>query len=199
MTPTEQHYLSQVLDAYAPIPASQKKKLLGLLKPRHLDENAYFLMQGDRPSNVAFILSGIFRIFCITETGDEKILAFRTRGQFIAAYTPFIEKRPAWYAIQALSPARLSQMPLNALNRLDHPCWETATKEYIVRLLIEKENRERAFLTEDATTRYLNFQKQYPEIDRRIHNFHVASYLGISPVSLSRIRTDLKKKEPRLT
>jgi len=191
----EQLYFSGILKTDVQIPDSQWEKLLGLLKTSHLDENEYFLMQGDMPANIALISSGIFRIFCTTEAGDEKILAFRTRGQFIAAYTPFIESRPAWYAIQALEPAELFYLPLKEFNRLSsgHPCWERGIKEYIIQLLIEKENRERAFLTEDATTRYLNFKHQFPALDNRIHNFHVASYLGISPVTLSRIRGEIKK------
>ncbi len=195
MIPREQLYVSGILATYAHIPDAEWEKLFDLLKICHLDENEYFLMQGDRPANMALISSGIFRIFCITQGGDEKILAFRTRGQFIAAYTPFIENRLAWYAIQALEPAELFYLSLRDFDRLSsgHPCWEKAVKEYIIQLLIEKENRERAFLTEDATTRYLNFKNRFPALDKRIHNFHVASYLGISPVSLSRIRGEIKK------
>ena len=191
----EQLYFSDALDAWAQVPDSQWEKLLGLMTVNNLDANEYFLMQGDRPSRIALISSGIFRIFCTTEAGDEKILAFRTKGQFIAAYTPFIENKPAWYAIQALEPSKVFSLPLKEFNRLSsgHPCWERAAKEYIILLLIEKENRERSFLTEDATTRYLKFRKNFPDLDNRIHNFHVASYLGISPVSLSRIRSEIKK------
>jgi len=191
----EQLYFSGILETYARIPDAQWEKLLARLNTCRIEKNEYFLMQGDRPSRLALISSGIFRIFCITEDGDEKILAFRTRGQFIAAYTPFIENRPAWYSIQALEPAELFYLPLKDFNRFSsgHPCWEKLTKEYIIQLLIEKENRERAFLTEDATTRYLNFKTRFPELDNRIHNFHVASYLGISPVTLSRIRGEIKK------
>lgn len=190
----EQVCLSGILDAYSHIPDSQWKQVTGLLKTSHVDANEYFIMQGDKPSNLAFIISGIFRVFCITEAGDEKILAFRTKGQAIAAYTPFLEDKPTWYSIQALEPGKLITIFLDDFKKLSsgHPCWEKVIKEYLIALFIEKENRERAFLTEDATTRYLNFKKQFPELDNRIHNFHVASYLGISPVTLSRIRGEIK-------
>ncbi len=191
----DQLKVSGLVETWPRIPDAEWKKLGDLLNTCRVNEHDYFLMQGDRPSRLAFISSGIFRIFCTTEAGDEKILAFRTQGQFIAAYTPFIENRPAWYAIQALEPGQLFYLGLKDFNRLSsgHPCWERLTKEYIIQLLIEKENRERAFLTEDATTRYLNFKARFPDVDSRIHNFHVASYLGISPVTLSRIRGELKK------
>jgi hypothetical protein len=65
-------------------------------------------------------------------------------------------------------------------------------KEYVVSLFIEKEDRERSFLTEDAKTRYLCFKEKHPDLEQQIHQFHIASFLGISPVSLSRIRANLK-------
>ena len=135
-------------------------------------------------------------MFCITESGDEKTLAFRTKGQFLAAYSPFVEKRDSWYSIQALVAAELLYLTLDDLNGLTsgHPCWERVAKEYMVRLFIEKEDRERSFLVEDAKTRYLSFIKKFPDLERLIPQFHIASYLGVSPVSLSRIRGALKKE-----
>ncbi|MDD9301770.1 MAG: Crp/Fnr family transcriptional regulator [Desulfobacter sp.] len=167
------------------------------LKPLQMDENEYFIIQGARPDRFAFIISGIFRVFCISEGGDEKTLSFRTRGQFLAAYTPFIENKETWYSIQALEQGQLIYLLFEDYIRLfaGHACWEKVAKEYMIRLFIEKENRERSFLTEDARTRYLGFKKQYPEIEKRIPNFYIASYLGISPVTLSRIRGEIKKHQ----
>ncbi len=195
MVSKEQVYLAGVVDAYSEIPDDQWKQVLGLFKTCHVEENEYFIMQGDKPSRLAFILSGIFRVYCITEAGDEKILSFRTKGQAIAAYTPFLENRPTWYSIQALEPGKLIYIGLDEFKKLSsgHPCWDRVIKEYLIQLFIEKEDRERSFLTEDAKTRYLNFLEQFPELDKRIHNFYVASYLGISPVTLSRIRGEMKK------
>lgn len=188
-------YFLSVLETYTEIPSSEWKKIADSIKLLHLDKNEFFIMQGDKPDRLAFITSGIFRVFCITESGDEKTLSFRTKGQFLAAYTPFLENRDTWYSIQALEDSELIYMFFDDFMKLSmgHSCWEKVSKEYIVQLFIEKENRERSFLTEDAKTRYLGFKKQYPELEQQIHNFYIASYLGISPVTLSRIRSDLKK------
>lgn len=188
-------YLLSIFETYAPIPSSEWKKTKACLKSLHLEENAFFIMQGDTPHRFAFINAGILRVFCITESGVEKTMAFRTQGQFVAAYTPYLENRSTWYSIQALTPCELIFLSLEDFKRLSlgHPCWEKVSKEYIIQLFMEKEKRERSFLTEDAKTRYLRFKHQYPDIESQIHNFHIASYLGISPVSLSRIRGELKK------
>lgn len=197
MDNASQAYTLSILEKYAEIPDSERKKLHGLLKPLHLGKNEFFIMQGDKPERFALIISGIFRVFCITEAGDEKTLAFRTKGQFIAAYTPFIENRNTWYSIQAMAESELMYLSLEDHMKLslEHPCWEKIAKEYIIRLFIEKEERERSFLTEDAKTRYLSFREKYPELEQSISQFYIASYLGISPVSLSRIRGELKKTE----
>lgn len=183
------------LQQFGDIPSSEWAKAVVTFKSLHLKKNEYFIRQGDQPNRLAFITSGIFRVFCITESGEEKTLSFRTKGQFIAAYTPYLENRETWYSIEALTESDLLYLTLDQYEKIfsSHPCWEKVFQNYIVRLFIEKEDRERSFLMEDAKTRYLQFKEKYPEIEQQIHQFHVASFLGISPVSLSRIRADLKK------
>ena len=190
-----QTFFLNTLNKYADVPASEWEKALGRHKSLHLEKNAYFIRQGSKPQRLAFIISGIFRVFCITEAGTEKTLSFRTRGQFLAAFTPHLENRETWYSIQALTQGDLAYLPLDQWEKLysGHPCWGKVFKEYVVRLFIEKEDRERSFLTEDAKTRYLRFRDNYPELEKQIPQFYIASFLGISPVSLSRIRADLKK------
>ena len=57
---------------------------------------------------------------------------------------------------------------------------------------IMKEMREKSFLLDDATTRYLNFKKEYPDLENKIKLYHIASFIGITPGALSRIRKNLK-------
>ena len=66
--------------------------------------------------------------------------------------------------------------------------WERLGRLLTEQLYIKKEQREAEFLLDDAPTRYRNFQKQYPGLEDRLPQYHVASYLGITPVALSRIR-----------
>jgi len=189
-------FMQQTIHQYTEIPLPEWEKLAGMLNPLHLEKNVFFVRQEDKPLHLAFIISGIFRIFCITESGDEKTLAFRSKGQFLSAFTPYLENRTAWYSIQALTPANLIYFSLENKNLsvLNHPCWDRLVKEYVVKLFIEKEDRERSFLTEDAKTRYLRFREKHPDLEQEIHQFYIASFLGISPVSLSRIRADLKNR-----
>ncbi len=184
----------QTLQKYGEIPSSEWERMIGMQRSLHLEKNEFFIRQGDKPSRLAFITSGIFRVFCTTESGDEKTLSFRTKGQFLSAFTPYLENKETWYSIQALTEGNLIYLSLEQCEKLlNHPCWDKIVKEYVVNLFIEKEDRERSFLTEDARTRYLRFRDKYPELEQHVHQYYIASFLGISPVSLSRIRTDLKK------
>jgi len=190
--------LFRSLSKYADIPLDEQRKLGSKLRSQHLDKNGYFIRQGDQPGRVAFITSGLFRVYCIDESGNDKTLAFRDQGRFLAAYSPFLQKKDVWYSIQALTDAEFIYFELDDLIALmqQHPCWEILEKNYIIELFIEKEDRERSFLLEDAATRYTNFCKNNPDIEKNVSQFYIASYLGISPVSLSRIRTNLKKSGP---
>jgi len=194
MDKESQAFMLRTLQRYADIPHPEWEKMLGMHRALHMEKSAFLLRQGDKPDRLAFITSGIFRVFCITESGDEKTLSFRTRGQFLSAYTPYLQNRESWYSIQALTEGNLIYLSLRDCERLGsgHSCWDKVAKEYVVSLFIEKEDRERSFLTEDAKTRYLRFKEKHPDLEQQIHQLYIASYLGISPVSLSRIRANLK-------
>ncbi len=190
-------YFRSQLEQYGELPASEWDRAHGLIKSIHLEKNDFFIRQGDSPDRLGMAVSGIFRLFCTTETGAEGTLAFRSEGQFLAAFSSFIEKRDAWFSIQALTRGEVLYILLEDFEMLlaEHPCWGRIAREYIVLLFIEKEDRERSFLTEDAKTRYLSFRRKHPEFERHVSQFLIANYLGISPVSLSRIRSELKNPD----
>lgn len=195
MNTAAQNYCHRVLESYAKIPQSEWRRVRSHLKSLHMETRQFFIREGEFSNHIAFIVSGVYRVFCITSAGVEKTLAFRSEGQFLAAFTPFIKKQDCWYSIQALEPGELLYLTLDELAAFpvaSDPCWDSIFRKYILQLYIEKEDRERSLLTEDAQTRYRSFVESYPDLEKRIHNFHIASYLGISHVTLSRIRGEMK-------
>ena len=187
-------YLFSYLQEFSEIPFNEKNKITDRINFLHLDKDDFFVKQGSKPERLALISSGIFRVYCLTESGEEKTLAFRVKGQFVAAFSPYLTGQESWYSIQALSDGDLVSIPIKDYTALSagHPCWDKIINKMIIKLFIEKEDRERSFLTEDAATRYLQFRLKYPEIEDLVPQFYIASYLGISPVSLSRIRKKIK-------
>ena len=193
--------LRQELVGYGAIPDKEWNKLMKIVKLVRLKKCQHFIRIGDVPDKLGFISSGIFRIFFITEQGDEKILAFRRENQLLSAFSQFLQGNPSWCGIQALTESLLLCINLKEYNQLlsDHSCWNILGRKYLENLFIEKEKREREFLSEDATARYLSFKQNNPGLEEKISQYHVASYLGITPVALSRIRKNLKKNTDFLT
>ncbi len=180
---------------YGTIPDKEWSKLIKMVKLLRLRKYNHFVKIGDVPDKLGLIISGIFRIYFITEQGDERILAFRCENQFLSAFSQFLQGKPTWCGIQALTDSVLLCINLKEYNQLlsEHSCWNRLGRKYLENLFIEKEKREREFLSEDATARYLSFKENNPGLEEKVSQYHIASYLGITPVGLSRIRKNLKK------
>ena len=186
-----QHLIRHALRKYGPIPESEWEHSKHIsVEPLKLQKGQHFLKIGDVPDKMGFVISGIFRVYYNDEDGNERILVFRGENRFLSAYRSVQENEPSWYGIQALEPSFLICMHLKELKKhfSEHSCWNDVARKYLEDLFIEKEMRERDLLSFDVTTRYLNFQKRYPDVEARVSQYHIASYLGITPVALSRIR-----------
>ena len=188
-------FLTKILRQYCRIPDNEIDLLRSKIIKRNIKRNGHFINQGDDINRIGLIRKGLFRVYCNDLSGDEKTLAFRSEGQFLAGYSPFIENKEIWYSIEAIEDSEIFTIGFEEyLDLVNNSIqWNELIKNYITRLFIEKEERERSFLLDDATTRYLDFVRKNPDNEDRISQFHIASYLGITPVSLSRIRSNLKK------
>lgn len=178
---------------FADFPEEEWKKAIAQFAHVRIPKDGYFLRAGDVPDKLAFIASGVFRVFFVTENGDERIHAFRDEGRLISAFSPFLADKRSWYGIQALEDSDLlcTRIDLGTWTS-QADCWKTLYARYMERLFVEKEKREREFLSDDAEERYRKFREKHPGLENRIAQYHVASYLGITPVALSRIRKGMQ-------
>lgn len=185
----------RVLGSFAEIPDDEWDKAIPTLSHVHLKRNAYFIRAGAVPDKMACIVSGIFRVFYVTESGEERILAIRDEGRMLSAFSAILENTTSWYDIQALEDSDLLYISLDQYVKglRGHPCWQMINAKYTQMLFVEKERRESEFLSDDAETRYKKFRERFPGVEDRIRQYHIASYLGITPVALSRIRRKLRK------
>lgn len=182
--------IRQVLKYLVAPPEDELENLLKLFKTRTLETGEYFVRSGDQSIELGFVNSGLLRFFYQTDDGKEFNKSFITENQFAAAYSAFLTRLPARFSIQAMDKSHLLTCDLaSVVNLFDqHRCWEKLGRLLAEQLYIKKETREAEFLLDDAETRYLNFQTNYPGLEHRLTQYHVASYLGITPVMLSRIR-----------
>lgn len=172
------------------IPESQWHKFQNYLTPMEIKKDCFLIHQGDMPQKIAFIVSGLFRAYYTTEDGDEKTIVFRGAGKPVSAYSSHVKNQAAKFSIQALEDSIVLNISIKDFEELltDHPFWKEVTSQYYMSLFIEKEKREKELMSDDAETRYNTFLKEYPGLIDRIQHYHIASYLGISNVTLSRIR-----------
>lgn len=174
------------------IPCIESEKFISKLIPLRIKKNEYLVREGDIPEKIAFVISGLFRAFYLTEKAEEKTIVFRGEGRVLSAYSSFVEDENSKFSIQALEDSIILYLTITDFEELisGDSIWQIITGKYYMNIYIEKEARERELLSNDAKTNYNNFLHDYPGLINRIKHYYVASYLGISNVSLSRIRNE---------
>ena len=161
---------------------------------KEIKKNQYFIKAGDNLKYIGFNLQGIFRYFYIDYEGNEKTKYFGTKNEFIFSLSSFIKKIPSLYFIETLEDSELLLAPVEKIYELinNNILWQNIYKSILEKTYIFKEKREADFLLFNAKDRYLNFIEEYPEIHNNVKQHYIASYLGIAPESLSRIRSELE-------
>jgi len=169
-------------------------KAMEIFKPIKLSKKELFLREGDIPNTLAFNVSGLLRCFYIDRNGNDVTKYFCFQGSSLT-YSALIQKKESKYYIEALDDCLLLATDYTSFFKLtkDSLLWLKIIKELQDQALIYKEERESSFLLESATERYINYINKHPNIEKCINLGYIASYLGISPVSLSRIRNKLSK------
>lgn len=160
-----------------------------LFTPATLKKGDFLALQGVTCTTVAFISSGMFRFFS-TVDGDEKTHDFAFPDSFITAYTSLLEQKPSDMSIQALSTAQLLTISRKELYRLydKHPTFERIGRIFAEQAFLNSRTHLLSILHDDAETRYQKLITRAPQIIQSIPLRYIASYLGISPETLSRIR-----------
>ena len=190
-------YLQQLADTRrlaTDIPPEEQAWLRQQLTPVTLEKQAHFLRAGEIPRRIGFNLHGLMRLYYIDRDGNEVNKHFCTEQTLAISYSAFLEQAASKIFIQALEDTRLLVLEhdiyLALLDR--HPCWQKAARQLSEMLYILKEKREFELLMYSAKERYLLFREEYAALDQRLNQYHIASYLGITPESLSRIRANLR-------
>lgn len=186
--------LTVILRSLIDLPDDEAVKAATLFQPFCLKRGEFFVRAGEMPKTIGIVMSGILRLYYVDVDGDEYSKSFCAEGSFVAAYSALLLQQSSRLFIQASEDTRLLIADYAVFRSLSaqHPCWQTLNCKIAEFLFIKKEKRESALLLDDATTRYLSFQAEYPGLKTRIKQHHIASYLGITPVTLSRIRAQLR-------
>jgi CRP-like cAMP-binding protein len=157
---------------------------------RRLEAGQAFCRLGQSHHELAYIKSGFVRYYVTLADGEEATKDFSFSGTFTLSFGSAAVQRPAQVAIAAIVPTELLVWPYQTLLNLyeSHAEWQKVGRRVAEFLYVRKEQRELSFLLMDAQTRYKVMREQFgPQIDS-VPQYLLASYLGIRPQSLSRLR-----------
>ncbi len=154
-----------------------------------LPKGGFFLRAGEASRKIGFVLQGVFHNFR-SRDGQEHTFYFGREQEFIGDYSSFLPARPAAHAIQALEPARLLTISYDNLQRLYREVREGERFGRLVAeyLFVDVLRQLTSFYEETPEERYARFVRTYPDLQQRVPQYYIASYVGVKPQSLSRIR-----------
>ena len=149
---------------------------------------------GQVPRKIGVIKFGLFRYFYLTEEGKEYTKAFMMEGDFISSYTAMMAGKASHYAIESVERSEVVEISYHQWQKLrsQDDKWDKLLISFLEKGYRIKERREREFLLMDSESRYQSFLKECPHLVDRLKQHMIASYLGITPVALSRIRKKMK-------
>ncbi|WP_341227302.1 Crp/Fnr family transcriptional regulator [uncultured Arcticibacterium sp.] len=182
--------LFQFVNNISPISRETKKMLESIFKQKHLKKGEVFIDAGVYAREMGFLKSGILRAFYRTDDGKEYNKHFFIEPCFIGGYASFISGQPNQIIQEALTDCEVWVADYAKLTSLydSHPDLERMSRKLAEHFFVQKEKREVEIVLLDADKRYAIFQKQFPDLEQQIPQYHIASYLGITPTQLSRIR-----------
>jgi len=184
--------LKKTINLLSPISNEVLFEIEKLFKKRLLKKNEFFIKEGVKAKDIAFLKSGIIRAFYTTKEGIEYNKHFFIENSFFGSYSSLITKKTNQINQQALTDCEIYVAEYSNFYK-KFPELEKAGRKIAENRFVEKEQREIELVTLNATERYLIFQKKYPKLELLINQYHIASYLGISPTQLSRIRNKIAK------
>lgn len=172
--------------------APEIEGVLPLFREQGLKKSAYFIREGERCREIAFIASGIFRSCYSSGQGDEITYCFRFPNEFMTAYSAFITGVPSQETLQALTDAELYIIRKEDLDRISEGSysWTRFLRRIAEEQYIEMEQRVFQLQKQNAAGRYHSLIRNRPEYIRYIPLQYLASYLGITQRHLSRIRRE---------
>jgi CRP/FNR family transcriptional regulator, anaerobic regulatory protein len=177
-------------EKYLPLDDREKEALISRLVQRKIKRKQYILQEGDICKNFTYVKDGCFKMYGVDNSGAEHNLVFAAEDDWIADIESLHKERPSKLFIEAIEPSVILQLSKGDLWYLytNHPKFDRNFRVIIEEKYIELQNRLLQTFSSTAYERYENFLEQYPNLTNRLPNTQIASYLGITPEFLSKIR-----------
>ena len=189
--------LLEYINNYVSLTKDEIDFLVSKIIDRKYLKGQYLVQQGDVCKYSCFVISGCTKTFYMDEAGQEHIMMFSIEDWWTSDMSSFINQTPADFNIQFLENTELIMFPHDNIEALysQIPKLERLFRQIIEKAFIASQKRIVRNLSMTAKEKYLYFKNQYPEIEQRIPQYMVASYLGITKEFLSKIKSQLLSED----
>ncbi len=179
-----------------PLTDEEKELVASKFQPRLYRKRQFILQEGDVCNVFNFVVSGCLRMYNIDESGTTHIIQFAIENWWISDKGSFYSQKPSALNIEAVEDTTVLQIKHDDLLDLyvKAPKFDRIFRVLVENSLIKMQERLLQNMGSDARIRYEEFLKQYPTLANRIPNTHIASFLGITPEFLSKIRNERVSK-----
>jgi CRP-like cAMP-binding protein len=190
LCPSMFELLFKKFDEKVQLTDSEKELAKSFFLPKKLRKRQYLLQEGDASKYIAFVEKGMLRSYTVDEKGVEHIMQFAFEGWWINDQYSFLTGEPSSYNIDALEDCELLLLSRAAEEQLleQVPKVERYFRILLQNSLIAMQRRLAGSLSQPAEKRYTDLVQSCPSIPQRVPQHMMASFLGITPETLSRIR-----------
>lgn len=187
----------QAFNEKVPLTSEEQETIKTFLTPKKLRKKQYLLQEGDICKYIAFVEKGALKSYVIDEAGTERITQFALEGWTISDLYSFLTGEPATYHIDAIEDAELVLISKAAHEELlqQVPKYETYIRLQITGAYIALQRRLTSIISLPIEERYKNLTTLYPTIVQRVPQHMIASYMGLTPETLSRVRGRVSGKK----
>jgi len=171
-----------------------KEFIASISKVSFFEKDTVLLNQGESVKKTYFVIDGCVRSFLEHENGKEHTLQFAIKDWWISDFMGLFNHEVSSLTIECITDTTLVEFNLSDIEKIYtlFPEFEAFQRKNLERHINNLQKRILNLLHLTANERYSNFLKQFPDVEKYAHNYHIASYLGITQQSLSRIRSEKK-------
>ncbi len=190
-------YLSEILE----IPKEAITTCSGFYVSKKVAKNEFLLKEGEICLDTFFVEKGLLRMFSLDKNGKEHVIQFAPENWLISDRSSLNFNEKSKFYIEAIEDTEVFILGNDFFTKMieNYPHIAERNDLLLQKHIRNLQNRVNSLLADTAEERYMNFIKMYPDILLRVPQWMVASYLGITPESLSRVRKELARKNFEIT
>ncbi|AUP81277.1 Crp/Fnr family transcriptional regulator [Flavivirga eckloniae] len=185
---------SDYINSFSPVSQESLEQLLSLMKIRDVDKGETLVFKGQVARNILFVCEGILISQWMDDKANVYVKNFFLKGFYAGSTVSMLKSLPSHFGVECIEAGKIIEMDYHKYKEVIFKN-EDLKSYYIKHIeqnwIVENEKRQISFAAQDAKERYFTFLDEYPDLPDRVPQWQIASYLGITPTQLSRIRRDL--------